>query len=52
MCAKCTPLTDKIAHYNKLAKHVTDERTLDVIADMVKQMTDEKAGLHPALRCE
>jgi len=52
MCAKCTQLTDKIAHYNKLAKQVSDQRTLDAIAGLVKQMTDEKVGLHPELRCE
>ena len=52
MCTKCAELNDKIAHYDKLAKQVTDRRTLDGIAGLVKQMTDEKAGLHPELRGE
>jgi hypothetical protein len=52
MCAKCTELNDQIARYYKLAKQVTDQRTLEGIAGLVKQMTDEKAGLHPELACK
>lgn len=49
MCEKCKELDDKIAHYSRMAGHITDQQTLDGIAAMIKQMTAEKAAMHPNL---
>jgi hypothetical protein len=45
---QCRELDDKIAHYNRMAIHITDQLTLDVIAGLIKKMTAERA----AIRCE
>jgi hypothetical protein len=50
MCAKCIELDDRIAHYDKLARLVTDQRTLEGIASLTKEMKDEKVELHPKLK--
>ena len=52
MCTKCAQLNDRIAHYHKLARQLTDQPTLDGIAGLVKQMTDEKVARHPELKGE
>jgi hypothetical protein len=48
MCAKCTQLDGKIAHYRRLSMQITDKQTLDGIDGLIQRMTVEKA----ALRCE
>jgi hypothetical protein len=48
MCGKCSELDSKIAHYKRIAVHITDQQTLDGIASLIKQMTVDKA----AIRCE
>ena len=48
MCGKCSEFDSKIAHYKRIAVHVTDQQTLDGIASLIKQMTADKA----AIRCE
>jgi hypothetical protein len=48
MCGKCSEFDSKIAHYRRIAVHVTDEQTLDGIASLINQMTADKA----AIRCE
>ena len=48
MCRKCSEFDSKIAHYQRIAVHVTDQQTLDGIASLIKQMTADKA----AIRCE
>jgi hypothetical protein len=47
MCVKCAQLDNKIDHYNWLSKQMTDRRTLDGIASLIKEMADEKTALHP-----
>lgn len=47
MCVKCAELENKIDHYNWLARRLTDQRTLDGIASLIKEITDEKTELHP-----
>ena len=47
MCDKCTEFDNKIAHYTRMALRVTDQLTLDGIAQLIKQKTEEKAALHP-----
>jgi hypothetical protein len=48
MCAKCNEIESKIAHYKRIAIHVTDQQTLDGIASLLKQMTADKASV----RCD
>jgi hypothetical protein len=46
MCVKCNEFDNKIAHYQRIAVHVTDQQTLEGIAGLIKQMTAEKAAIH------
>jgi hypothetical protein len=47
MCEICVELDDKIAHYQRLAYRVTDERTHDGIEKLIAEMKAQKAALHP-----
>jgi len=47
MCEKYNELDNKIARYTRLAFQITDQRTLDGIARLIKQMTADKAGDRP-----
>jgi hypothetical protein len=46
MCGKCSELDEKIAHYRRMAVHITDQLTLDGIAELIKLRTAEKAAIH------
>jgi hypothetical protein len=46
MCAKCDELDDKIAHYKRLAVHITDKLTLDGIDQLIDRLESEKVDLH------
>jgi len=48
MCEKCDELERKIVHYRRMAVNITDQQTLDGIASLIKQFTEDKA----AIRCE
>lgn len=45
MCEKCNEFDKKTAHYRRMAVHVTDPRTLNGIATLIKEMTTDKAAL-------
>jgi hypothetical protein len=47
MCEKCIELDGKIAHYQRLAAGITDQRTLDGIKTLIEQMQAQKVVLHP-----
>ena len=47
MCKKCAQLDEKIVHYNALSRHITDQLTLDGIANLIGQYEAEKRELHP-----
>jgi hypothetical protein len=47
MCPKCVELDGKIARYKELRTQITDQLTIDGIAMLIWQMTDQKAALHP-----
>ena len=40
-------LDAKIEHYNRIAGSITDQLTIERIKKLVKEMTAEKAALHP-----
>ena len=48
MCVKCNELDNKIAHYRLMALRITDQRTLDGIAGLIKQLAADRE----AIRCE
>ena len=48
MCKTCAEIDSKIAHYKRIAIHVTDQQTLDGIAGLLRQMASEKASI----RCD
>lgn len=47
MCVKCVKIDEKIAHYRRLAASITDQLTIDRIADLIREMQATKAKLHP-----
>jgi hypothetical protein len=47
MCERCVELDAKIDHHQKLARMITDQRTLDGIAKVIEEANAEKAALHP-----
>jgi hypothetical protein len=46
MCEKCIELDRKIEHYQRLASSIIDQRTIDGIDQLIKNMEAEKARLH------
>ncbi|MFK4522915.1 hypothetical protein ABIF90_000896 [Bradyrhizobium japonicum] len=47
MCDKCIELDQKIEHLESLARRVLDQITTDGIAELVRELRDEKKKLHP-----
>ena len=47
MCEKCQELDGRIERYERLARGITDERTLDGIHELVAKLKAERAALHP-----
>jgi hypothetical protein len=47
MCDKCIELDKKIEHYERLASGMVDALTLERIRELVREMTEQKAALHP-----
>jgi hypothetical protein len=47
MCDKCSELDKKIEHLETLAQRVLDQMTTDGIAELVRELRDEKKKLHP-----
>ena len=44
MCEKCDEIDRKIAHYRGVMRLITDQQTLDGIAQLIEKMTAEKAA--------
>jgi hypothetical protein len=47
MCDRCIELDKKIEHLQTLAARVQDQMTTDGIAQLVRELRDEKKKLHP-----
>jgi hypothetical protein len=47
VCEKCEAIDERIAHYKRLARAITDPLMLERIRDLISQMDAEKAALHP-----
>lgn len=48
MCAKCSEIHFKIAHYRQMATRIADRLTLDGIAGLMMELANAKAARHPA----
>lgn len=46
MCNRCDEVDRQIAKYRSLMHGVTDERTLEAIATILKKLEAEKTALH------
>ena len=49
MCDACVEIDNKIEHYRKLAKQVTDRPTLEGIERLIAECYATKVGLHATL---
>jgi hypothetical protein len=47
MCDKCQELEKKIERYRRVASSINDRTTIDQLNELIKDMEDEKAKLHP-----
>jgi hypothetical protein len=47
MCEKCIEPDD---HYERMARMISDKRTLDGIAKVIEEARAQKAGVHPSER--
>ena len=47
MCEKCELIDERIAHYKRLARAITDPLMLAKIRVLLRQMDAEKIALHP-----
>ena len=47
MCSECIQIDRKIEHLRTLALRVSDQQTLDGIADLVAGLEAKKLALHP-----
>jgi hypothetical protein len=47
MCEKCEGLEKKIERYRRVVSSIDDPTTIDRLNELIKDMEDEKAKLHP-----
>jgi uncharacterized membrane protein YukC len=50
MCSQCDQINAKIERLQALASKVLDQQTLDGIAELIRELGDQKAALHPNSR--
>jgi predicted nucleic acid-binding Zn-ribbon protein len=49
MCEQCVELDERIDHYERLARMITDQRALDEIKRRIDLAKAKKVELHPEL---
>ena len=47
MCEKCKEIDERIAHYLRIMKHITDQQFSDRAKALIAKLELEKAALHP-----
>jgi hypothetical protein len=47
VCDKCEAIDQKIEHYERIERGVSDQLTLDRIKTAVAELTAEKVAMHP-----
>jgi hypothetical protein len=47
MCEQCKELDAKIEHYQRVARNITDQKTIDGLMKLIAEMKRKRATLHP-----
>jgi hypothetical protein len=47
MCEKCVEFDEKIEHYRRLSRLITDQKTIEQLELFIEKWRAEKAALHP-----
>jgi len=47
MCDKCAELDEKVDHYRRISRSITDQLTIDRINEAIAKCEAQKAALHP-----
>jgi hypothetical protein len=47
MCDNCEAIDQKVEHYERVARGVTDQLTIERMKALIKEMHEQKAALHP-----
>jgi hypothetical protein len=47
MCEQCKELDAKIEHYQRVARNITDQKTIDGLNKLISDMQRKRAALHP-----
>jgi hypothetical protein len=47
MCEQCKELDAKIEHYQRVARNITDQKTVDGLNKLISDMQRKRAALHP-----
>jgi len=47
MCEQCKPFDDELDHYRQLKSRLTDQQTLEGIAQLIMKLEAQKTALHP-----
>ena len=47
MCDQCLELDKKIEHYERIARSINDQLTIDRLKELVEQMRARKVSLDP-----
>ena len=47
MCGRCDEIDNQIERYNRIAKMISDEATLDGISTTITGLEAQKLALHP-----
>jgi hypothetical protein len=47
MCERCREIDERVEHYRQLAAGLTDRQSLDAIENIINELQQEKAALHP-----
>jgi hypothetical protein len=48
MCEKCVEIDKAIERYRRIQRQIGDEVTVDRTKELIADLTDQKAALHPA----
>jgi hypothetical protein len=47
MCEQCKELDVKIEHYQRIARNISDQKTIDGLTRLVAELREKRAALHP-----
>lgn len=47
MCEQCKELDAKIEHYERVARNITDQQTIDSLMKLIADRKRKRAAMHP-----